>query len=355
MSSVEAVKGFVRQNRIYLLMLVVIVALEALFAFSPPKEEKEAKEERKTHRILTAEEISAQETRIKELLSTNRPLAFALSASTFACSAALMFGLVLLVKRLTRKLNGFAIMPAIGTTPDVKWGIIDILRIAVVFYFLGYILQGTEMAAASLAGIKDLDEKLFMVLNATLMDAVGVLIVLYFVFRKYNGAAADLGLGAKNIVRDIKIGLGGYLMLIPVLVVIMVFVLLALRMMNYEPPETRALEILYETNRPKLLFVLTGLVTVLGPVMEELFFRGFAYPAVKRRIGARNAIIAVSLIFSLLHLNVVSFFPILALGILLAYLYERTGSIVPCIAVHVVHNTAVVFFVFLYKLIALPR
>nr|HPN66915.1 CPBP family intramembrane metalloprotease [Candidatus Omnitrophota bacterium] len=74
-----------------------------------------------------------------------------------------------------------------------------------------------------------------------------------------------------------------------------------------------------------------------------------------RRIGARNAIIAVSLVFSLLHLNIVSFFPILALGVLLAYLYERTGSIIPCIAVHVVHNTAVVFFVFLYKLIALPR
>jgi membrane protease YdiL (CAAX protease family) len=356
MSSAEAVKVFIRQNRIYILMLALIAAFEVFFAIYPVKEDKIVEEKKEgIHRILTAEERSAQETRIKDLLSSNRPLAFTLSASTFAFSAVLMFGLVLLVKRLTRKLNGFDIMPAIGSPPDVKWGITDIFRIITVFYFLGYLLQGIELAAAGSMGIKDLDEKLFTVINATLMDIAGLLIVLYFVLRKFRCGYADLGLGAKNIVRDIKIGLGGYLMLIPVLVVIMVFVLLVLRIFNYEPPETKALEILYETNRPKLLLVLTGLVTLLGPVMEELFFRGFAYPVVRKRIGAKSAIIVVSLVFSMLHLNIVSFFPILALGILLAYLYEKTGSIVPCIAVHVVHNTAVVFFVFLYKMIALPR
>ncbi|MFA5336145.1 MAG: type II CAAX endopeptidase family protein [Candidatus Omnitrophota bacterium] len=355
MLSARAAGDFIRQNRIYFLMLVLIAAFEVIFALYPIKHDKPVEEDRKAGRLLTAEEISAQEARIKDLLSNNRPLAFALSASTFACSAALMFGLVLLVKRLTRKLNGFDMMPGIGSPPDVKWGIIDIFRIIIVFYFLGYLLQGIELAGAGFMGVKDVDEKLFTVINATLMDIAGLLIVLYFVLRKFKGRCADLGLAAKNIFRDIKIGLGGYLMLIPLLAVIMIFVLLALRIFNYEPNETKALEILYETNRPKLLLVLTGLVTLLGPVMEELFFRGFAYPVVKKKIGARNAIILVSLVFSMLHLNIVSFFPIFALGMLLAYLYEKTGSLIPCIAVHVVHNTAVVFFVFLYKMIALPR
>jgi len=354
MLSVNDAGRFIKDNRLYVIMLSVIVVFEVFLVLFPAKIEKAAEKEKKVHRILTPEEAAEREARIKDLLSTNRPLAFALSGSTFACSIALMAGLMMLVKRVARKLNGFEIMPTIGVPPEVSWGIADIFRIAVIFYFFGYLIQAVELGAATIAAVKHLDEKLFTVMNATLMDVVGLVIVLYFVIKKYGQRLSSLGLKAGNIVRDIKIGLSGYLMLIPIIVVIMVFVLLGLRIFNYEPPETRALEMLYETDRPKLLFILTGLVTLLGPVMEEIFFRGFAYPVVRKKMGARKAIILVSLVFSMLHLNIVSFFPILALGILLAYLYEKTGSIIPCIAVHIVHNTAVVFFVFLYRLIAVP-
>lgn len=355
MLSADALKRFLTGNRIYVFMLAFIIFFEISLFLSPVRKEEETKEKKKVQRIMTAEEIIAQESRIKELLSHNRPLAAALAVSTFACSAALLAGLILGINRLTRKLNGHNIMTAYGSPPDVRWGMIDIFRIALTFYFFGYLLQGIEASFAHIMGIKDVDEKLFTVINATLMDMIGLLIVLYFVVRKFRGGLSSLGIGFKNLMRDIKIGLGGYLMLVPVLMIIMIVVFISLRVFNYEPPETKALEILYEMDRPKLLLILTGLVTLLGPVMEEFFFRGFAYPVVRKRIGARNAIILVSVIFAMLHLNIVSFFPILVLGFLLAYLYEKTGSLIPSITVHVVHNTAVVFFVYLYKLIALPK
>jgi len=75
----------------------------------------------------------------------------------------------------------------------------------------------------------------------------------------------------------------------------------------------------------------------------------------RKRIGVRNAILLVSAVFAMLHMNIVSFFPIFALGVLLAYLYEKTGSMIPPITVHIIHNSAVIFFVYLYKLIALPK
>jgi len=158
----------------------------------------------------------------------------------------------------------------------------------------------------------------------------------------------------KNIKRDIKLALAGYLAILPVLAVIMIIVFIGVKVFTYEPPETKALELLYEAHKPGLLLVLTLLVTLVGPFAEELFFRGFAYPVFRKKIGVRNSILLVSAIFALLHMNIVSFFPILVLGILLAYLYEKTGSLVPSITVHVIHNTAVVFFAFLYKVIALP-
>jgi membrane protease YdiL (CAAX protease family) len=45
----------------------------------------------------------------------------------------------------------------------------------------------------------------------------------------------------------------------------------------------------------------------------------------------------------------VGFLPIMALGLLLTYLYEKTGSLVSSMAVHIMHNVAMVILVFLAR------
>lgn len=350
------IRKSVGENRFYLLMLVFIVATEIFLAQSPLREKKEKlAEKKKSHRILAPDEIAAQEERIKEMLSRNSHLAVAVTASTFASALALMAGLVIGINCIARRLNGREIMAGYGSPPDVCWRLTDILRIIVIFYFFGYLLQWTEAGIADLINLKKPVDGLFTILNATAMDFIGIALVLYFAVNKFKSGLAGLGLISKNVRRDIGVAIAGYLAIIPVLAIIMVVVLIGLKVFNYEPPETKALEILYEAKGPRILFILTALVTLIGPVAEELFFRGFAYPIFRKRIGVRNAILLVSGVFAVMHMNIVSFFPILVLGILLAYLYEKTGSIIPSITVHVIHNAAVVFFVFLYKLIALPR
>jgi membrane protease YdiL (CAAX protease family) len=56
-----------------------------------------------------------------------------------------------------------------------------------------------------------------------------------------------------------------------------------------------------------------------------------------------------ALFFSFLHTNVIGFVPILMLGIFLAYLREKTGSLIPSITVHVIHNTALASVMFLVR------
>ena len=352
----DKVRRFGTENRLYLVMLSFIVATEIFFATSPiPKKEEHLAEKKKAHRILTPEEVIGQENRIKELLSSNKPLAVTVTVSTFAGALALMAGLFFGISCIARKLNGHDIMAAYGSPPDVRWQFIDILRIIVTFYFFAYTFQWIEANILYLMKIKDIDGNLFGVLNATLTDIIGMAIVLYFAVIKFKSGLAGLGLTFKNIKRDMRIAIGGYLTIIPVLAIIMIIVFIGLKVSSYEPPETKAFEILYKAKGPKILFVLTALVTIIGPIAEELFFRGFAYPVFRKRIGVRNAILLISAVFAMLHMNIVSFFPILALGILLAYLYEKTGSIIPSITVHIIHNSAVIFFVYLYKMIALPK
>jgi len=351
----DKIRKFVSENRLYLVMLSFIVATEIFLATSPISNKKEHLAVKKTHRMLTPEEMIRQENRIKELLAANKPLAVTVTVSTFACALALMAGLFLGIGCISRKLNGRDFMAAYGSPPDVRWQFIDIMRVIVAFYFFIYAFQWIEGNIFNLMKMKDIDENIYGVLNATLSDIVGLAIVLYFAVNKFKGGLAGLGISLKEIKRDLMIAVGGYLTIIPVLAIIMIIVLIGLKVFNYEPPETKTFEILYGAKGPRLLFFLTVLVTVIGPVAEELFFRGFAYPVFRKKIGVRKAILLVSVIFAMLHMNIVSFFPILALGILLAYLYEKTGSMIPSITVHVIHNSAVIFFVYLYKVIALPK
>ena len=81
-------------------------------------------------------------------------------------------------------------------------------------------------------------------------------------------------------------------------------------------------------------------VTVFAPVVEELFFRGFIYGGLRGRIGATNigATIVSALIFTALHSTLDQFISILVLGLFLAWLYEKTGSLIPGIVFHGVNN-----------------
>jgi membrane protease YdiL (CAAX protease family) len=88
---------------------------------------------------------------------------------------------------------------------------------------------------------------------------------------------------------------------------------------------------------------------IAGPIIEEIFFRGFFYSAVKKYIGVFWATLITAAMFAGLHAHLVGFMPIFALGILLAYLYEKTGTLVSSITVHVIHNVGMVLLVFFVK------
>jgi membrane protease YdiL (CAAX protease family) len=88
------------------------------------------------------------------------------------------------------------------------------------------------------------------------------------------------------------------------------------------------------------LAVVTGIfVIAVAPVVEEFFFRGFLYQAFRNRIGVWAAAGASGLIFGAIHFKPEFLVPLAGLGILLAWLFEKTGSLWPCIAVHAVNNT----------------
>ena len=86
-------------------------------------------------------------------------------------------------------------------------------------------------------------------------------------------------------------------------------------------------------------FILTLIAAaVIAPIAEEIFFRGFVYGGLRGRIGTLGAMLVSTLFFTALHFTLDQFIPIFALGLLLAWLYERTGSLYPGMLLHSSNN-----------------
>ena len=83
-------------------------------------------------------------------------------------------------------------------------------------------------------------------------------------------------------------------------------------------------------------------LALVTPFTEELFFRGFVFAGLIPRMGVGWAIVASAVIFSLFHLAVGVLIPVFVTGLLLGWLYYRTGSLWPCILAHAGQNALAV-------------
>jgi len=90
--------------------------------------------------------------------------------------------------------------------------------------------------------------------------------------------------------------------------------------------------------------VLAYFVTIclFAPVVEEFFFRGFMFTVLLRRLGPVWSALIVGGTFGLMHAGGSPALSLVALslfGVGLCFLYWRTQSIVPCMALHALNNS----------------
>jgi len=80
-------------------------------------------------------------------------------------------------------------------------------------------------------------------------------------------------------------------------------------------------------------------VCVMAPLLEEMLFRGIVLRGFLQRYPRWQAIFMSALLFGAAHMNIYQFVVGLVMGAVLGWLYERTRSLIPCIALHAAYNT----------------
>lgn len=81
-------------------------------------------------------------------------------------------------------------------------------------------------------------------------------------------------------------------------------------------------------------------VCIISPIAEELLMRGFALELLKKRYGIWIALIVSTLLFALLHFNMVQTLSALIPGFILGLLYLKTKSLASTILAHGLYNLA---------------
>jgi membrane protease YdiL (CAAX protease family) len=111
---------------------------------------------------------------------------------------------------------------------------------------------------------------------------------------------------------------------------------------THEKPEEAAISLFASTHDPALIFAFTFLATVAAPFVEEFIFRGFLFNALVRYAPVWVAAVVSGALFGYVHIinqsSASAFLPLAASGVVLAYVYQRSGSLTAAIMTHGLFN-----------------
>jgi len=225
-------------------------------------------------------------------------------------------GCVLFLVWLVMRVRGRELLPE-GPAPRVPFRIVDVLAIFAAYYFILIMFAGL----AGGMGIKSPAQvHLF-----TFLGTGGITLAAYALAisrRKEHGPRA-LGILA---------GIGAWLATFPLVALALVGWSELIQKLGYTWEEQQVLADLRE--EPVIFFLCA---VVLAPVCEEVMFRGLLYPAFRRKIGSGLAMTVTAALFALVH-PPYTYPAIFVLGLALAYVYERTGTLAAPIAFHAMFN-----------------
>lgn len=104
--------------------------------------------------------------------------------------------------------------------------------------------------------------------------------------------------------------------------------------------------LIFQGQSRQLHLYLGGLVIMVAPIAEEVFFRGYAYSVFKERWGTTTALFMSSLLFAAVHAYVIYFPSVFLLGFLLGLAYEWRKNLLTPIVAHGVMNLLVAITVY---------
>ena len=214
-----------------------------------------------------------------------------------------------------------------------RWGLGD----AVAGYLVAFTL--VSLAGSAWVGVTGDDESLGLLVTVMAAQWVGLLgAVILASRRKGTGRLAhDFGLRVEP--RDIGIGLTAGVLSQFVLVPLLY---LPLRLVDDDLDLSEKARELTDLAHGWTVVILVVLVVVGAPLVEELFYRGLLLRSLSRRFGPGWGVAGSAVAFGVVHFQPLQLLGLIAFGVVLAVLAERSGRLGPSLMAHIAFNASTV-------------
>ncbi len=216
---------------------------------------------------------------------------------------------------------------------DPPWKVKD-----VVVVFLLYILLviGFGLLLGLAAGDYITEHLFAEFIISSALEYGGLIILICLISARRGAAWREFGFSLNNISSNILFGLiSGIVLLFAVTIVGDI-----IAQFWSEPVEDQYVVLLLKEADSVGAYLLIALVScLLAPFAEELFFRGFIYPAFRAKIGIWPAMTLTAVLFGAMHLDLFRLLPLALGGFGLTWLYEKSGSIFTPMIAHAAWNT----------------
>ncbi len=108
--------------------------------------------------------------------------------------------------------------------------------------------------------------------------------------------------------------------------------------MTNEGQDQRSVQ-MFKQGSPAIKTVIAFSAIITAPLMEEFCFRGYLYPFFKKHAGAVFSALTTSLLFAVIHVDLLHAAPLFFLSLLLILCLEKSRSMITPIILHMTFNT----------------
>lgn len=295
-------------------------------------------------------ERAIEEGRFMAALKQDPSLELLFGMGTVLTFFILSLGLFLSMRFLQKKIQGRMSVPWRLPDQEILWTLRDVFHVAILIVLGSYSIEFFQAIFFHLLPWK-ISESIRILVTTLLTDLVGVCLVFRLVSFERGQSLSHLGLSGRAFSRNLFFGMTTYTTLLPFLAVALFISLWLADLFKLPVPEQPLYDLFTKETSRSILWAGLFSVILVGPLIEEIFFRGFLYNALKMKWGKGWAIFLSGFFFATLHANLIGLLPITLLGCVLAYGYELTGSLVTSITIHTFHNALVMaMFFFTHQL-----
>ena len=195
---------------------------------------------------------------------------------------------------------------------------------------------GISKIIESYPELSKLNKTVRTVLKLILQYIVMLTPLLVITWKKYKLSKKIFGINRVNPKKVI----GGVIEGFAIYYAIAILIIVAIIYLGIEIPgaEIKKNILEYFGNTKKDIAIAGVMIIIIGPIIEEVIFRGFLYRGLANIIGKWWGSIISAGIFAVLHIETEAILPVFTLALIMNHIVSKTKSIKTSIVFHIIQN-----------------